>query len=125
MTNREKATGSESYPLLSQIDSPDDLRALKQNRLPEVCADIRRFLIDSLSENPGHFASSMGAVELTVALHYVFRTPYDRIVWDAVSYTHLDVYKRQACDSSISSIESGSSFTMISCLLTMLRVSIS
>ena len=82
MTNREKATGSESYPLLSQIDSPDDLRALKQNRLPEVCADIRRFLIDSLSENPGHFASSMGAVELTVALHYVFRTPYDRIVWD-------------------------------------------
>ena len=82
MTNREKATGSESYPLLSQIDSPDDLRALKQDRLPEVCADIRRFLIDSLSENPGHFASSMGAVELTVALHYVFRTPYDRIVWD-------------------------------------------
>lgn len=82
MTNREKATGSESYPLLSQIDSPDDLRALKQDRLPEVCADIRRFLIDSLSENPGHFASSMGAVELTVALHYVFHTPYDRIVWD-------------------------------------------
>ncbi len=70
------------YPLLSNIDSPDDLRRLPQEMLPQVCADIRGFLIESLSENPGHFASSMGAVELTVALHYVFDTPYDRIVWD-------------------------------------------
>lgn len=70
------------YPLLSNIDSPDDLRRLPQEMLPQVCADIREFLIESLSENPGHFASSMGAVELTVALHYVFETPYDRIVWD-------------------------------------------
>lgn len=72
----------EQYPLLSRISSPDDLRALPQEELPQVCADIRRFLIDSLSKHPGHFASSMGAVELTVALHYVFNTPYDRIVWD-------------------------------------------
>ena len=70
------------YPLLSNIDSPDDLRRLPQEMLPQLCADIREFLIESLSENPGHFASSMGAVELTVALHYVFETPYDRIVWD-------------------------------------------
>ncbi len=70
------------YPLLSQINSTADLRALPISRLPEVCADIRAFLIDSLSKNPGHFASSMGAVELTVAMHYVFNTPYDRIVWD-------------------------------------------
>lgn len=68
--------------LLSTIDSPADLRKLSVDRLPELCADIRRFLIKSLSENPGHFASSMGAVELTVALHYVFNTPYDRLVWD-------------------------------------------
>lgn len=68
--------------LLSTIDSPADLRKLSVDSLPEVCADIREFLIQSLSVNPGHFASSMGAVELTVALHYVFNTPYDRIVWD-------------------------------------------
>lgn len=72
----------ERYPLLSHINSPAQLRALPQDKLPEVCGDIRRFLIDSLSKHPGHFASSMGAVELTVALHYVFNTPYDRIVWD-------------------------------------------
>lgn len=70
------------YPLLSSINSPDDLRRLPVDALPGVCADIRHFLIDCLSTNPGHFASSMGAVELTVALHYVFNTPYDRIVWD-------------------------------------------
>lgn len=70
------------YPLLSAIDSPSDLRRLDQNRLPQVCSEIRDFLIHSLSKNPGHFASSMGSVELTVALHYVFNTPYDRIVWD-------------------------------------------
>ena len=70
------------YPMLSHIDSPADLRKLPVDKLPEVCQDIRDFLISSLSQNPGHFASSMGAVELTVALHYVFNTPYDRIVWD-------------------------------------------
>ncbi len=70
------------YPLLSAINSPDDLRRLPVEKLTDVCTDIRHFLIDSLSSNPGHFASSMGAVELTVALHYVFNTPYDRIVWD-------------------------------------------
>ncbi|MDE6081513.1 MAG: 1-deoxy-D-xylulose-5-phosphate synthase, partial [Muribaculaceae bacterium] len=70
------------HPLLDTINSPDDLRKLPVDKLPEVCADIRAFLIDSLSDNPGHFASGMGAVELTVALHYVLNTPYDRIVWD-------------------------------------------
>lgn len=71
-----------SGALLAGIDSPADLRRLPQEVLPQVCADIRGFLINSLSSNPGHFASSMGTVELTVALHYVFNTPYDRIVWD-------------------------------------------
>lgn len=69
-------------PLLGKIDSPADLRKLSPEELPQVCGEIRDFLIGSLSSNPGHFASSMGAVELTVALHYVFNTPYDRIVWD-------------------------------------------
>ena len=71
-----------STPLLDRIDSPADLRRLGIGELPQVCGEIRDFLIQALSENPGHFASSMGAVELTVALHYVFDTPYDRIVWD-------------------------------------------
>ncbi len=74
----ESTTGS----LLETIDSPADLRKLSIEQLPQLCAEIRRFLIESLAVNPGHFASSMGAVELTVALHYVFDTPYDRIVWD-------------------------------------------
>lgn len=69
-------------PLLPSIDSPADLRRLSVDQLPQMCAEIRDFLIHSLCDNPGHFASSMGAVEITVALHYVFRTPYDRIVWD-------------------------------------------
>ncbi len=70
------------YPLLNKIDLPEDLRKLPVEQLPQVCQEIRRYLINSLSSNPGHFASSMGAVEMTVALHYVFDTPYDRIVWD-------------------------------------------
>lgn len=69
-------------PLLSTIDTPADLRRLSVDQLPQLCAEIRSFLIESLAVNPGHFASSMGAVELTVALHYVFDTPRDRLVWD-------------------------------------------
>ncbi|MDE5930584.1 MAG: 1-deoxy-D-xylulose-5-phosphate synthase, partial [Muribaculaceae bacterium] len=69
-------------PLLPAIDSPEDLRRLSKEQLPQLCSEIRNYLISELSNNPGHFASSMGAVELTVALHYVFNTPYDRIVWD-------------------------------------------
>lgn len=81
---------TEKYPLLSQINYPSDLRKLPVGRLPQVCDELRQFMIDSLSENPGHFASSMGAVEITVALHYVYDTPYDRIVWDVghQAYSH-------------------------------------
>jgi 1-deoxy-D-xylulose-5-phosphate synthase len=71
-----------TFKLLSMIDSPADLRALKTEELEEVCRELRRYMIDVLAENPGHFGSSLGSVELTVALHYVFDTPFDRIVWD-------------------------------------------
>ena len=71
-----------SYKLLNKIDSPDDLRKLPAEDLPEVCTELREKIIDELSRNPGHFGSSLGVVELTVALHYAFNTPYDRIVWD-------------------------------------------
>lgn len=68
--------------LLDHISSPDDLRRLSITQLLELCAELRRDIVDELSVNPGHLASSLGVVELTVALHYVFSTPYDRIVWD-------------------------------------------
>ena len=71
-----------SYKLLESIDTPEDLRKLKAEQLPEVCKELRQKIIDELSCNPGHFASSLGVIELTVALHYIFNTPYDRIVWD-------------------------------------------
>ncbi len=71
-----------SYNLLNNIDTPEDLRRLGTSELPEVCKELRQKIIDELSCNPGHFGSSLGVVELTVALHYVFNTPYDRIVWD-------------------------------------------
>ena len=71
-----------AYKLLKDIQTPDDLKRLKPEELPEVCAELRQDIIDEVSQNPGHFGSSLGVVELTVALHYVFNTPYDRIVWD-------------------------------------------
>lgn len=68
--------------LLSQITYPEDLRRLKVESLPEVCQELREEIVKELSVNPGHLASSLGVVELTVALHYVFNTPTDRLVWD-------------------------------------------
>ena len=74
-------TNKNTYNLLSQINIPADLRRLPIDKLPQVCEELRRDIIDELADNPGHFASSLG-VELTVALHYVYDTTYDRIVWD-------------------------------------------
>ena len=68
--------------LLNSIQFPSDLRKLSEKQLPQVCEELREFIINSLSKNPGHFASSLCSVELTVALHYVFDTPNDKIVWD-------------------------------------------
>ena len=67
---------------MNKIQFPSDLRKLKEQQLPQVCKELREFIIKSLSKNPGHFASSLCSVELTVALHYVFDTPNDKIVWD-------------------------------------------
>ena len=72
----------EPKELLANIQFPADLRQLPISELPNVCEELRQTIIQELADNPGHFASSLGVVELTVALHYVFNTPYDRIVWD-------------------------------------------
>lgn len=79
-----------SYKFLDKIDNPEDLRKLPIEELPEVCKELREMIIDELSRNPGHFGSSLGVIELTVALHYTFSTPYDRIVWDVghQAYAH-------------------------------------
>ena len=68
--------------ILDHIQYPDDLRQLPPDKLGQVCSELRQYIIDVLSENPGHLGASLGTVELTVALHYVFNTPFDRIVWD-------------------------------------------
>ena len=68
--------------LLTQIQYPSDLRKLSVDQLPEVCRELREDIVKELSVNPGHLASSLGVAEITVALHYVFNTPEDRIVWD-------------------------------------------
>ncbi len=68
--------------LLNNINSPEELRKLPVSVLPRLCIELREFIIDSLSNNPGHFGASLGVVELTVALHYIYNTPYDQIIWD-------------------------------------------
>ncbi len=70
------------YPLLSNINSPDDLRMLDKDQLPQASKELRRFLLNSVSKSSGHFASGLGTIELTVALHYVYKTPFDHVIWD-------------------------------------------
>jgi 1-deoxy-D-xylulose-5-phosphate synthase len=68
--------------LLASIDSPADLKKLEVSQLPQLCEELREFIVDTLADNPGHFGASLGVVELTVALHYVYDTPDDKLVWD-------------------------------------------
>jgi len=79
---RQMAEAPTLYPLLESIDRPADLRRLPQPKLVELASELRQFLIHSVSTRGGHFAAGLGTVELTIALHYVFNTPYDRLVWD-------------------------------------------
>jgi 1-deoxy-D-xylulose-5-phosphate synthase len=73
---------ADRFKLLYKIDSPSDLRKLNVHELTKVCQELRGFLIDEVSEHPGHFGASLGVIELTVALHYVLNTPYDQLIWD-------------------------------------------
>ncbi|GLX84367.1 1-deoxy-D-xylulose-5-phosphate synthase [Thalassotalea loyana] len=75
-------TNLSDYPILANINSPDDLRTLSQEQLPAASDELRRFLLNSVSKSSGHFASGLGTIELTVALHYVYNTPFDHLIWD-------------------------------------------
>ncbi|AIR61015.1 1-deoxy-D-xylulose-5-phosphate synthase [Cedecea neteri] len=70
------------YPTLALVDASPDLRVLPKESLPKLCDELRRYLLDSVSRSSGHFASGLGTVELTVALHYVYNTPFDQLIWD-------------------------------------------
>ena len=85
------------YNLLTQIDSPSDLKKLSIAELPQYCEEVRRYIVECCAENPGHLASSLGAVELAVALHYVYDTPDDRLVWDVghQAYAHKIITGRR------------------------------
>jgi 1-deoxy-D-xylulose-5-phosphate synthase len=87
-----------TYPLLESIDEPADLRRLPPAKLAELASELRQFLIHSVSTRGGHFAAGLGTVELTIALHYVFNTPYDRLVWDVghQAYPHKVLTGRRA-----------------------------
>ena len=76
--------------ILDTINTPDDLKKVPEESLEQLCGEVRQKIIDDCAENPGHLGSSLGTVELTVALHYVFNTPYDNLVWDVghQSYAH-------------------------------------
>ena len=81
-------TAGSAFPLLEQIDTPLDLRQLPEARLPELACELREFLIQTVAKTGGHFAANLGTVELSIALHYVFDTPEDRLVWDVGHQTY-------------------------------------
>ena len=89
------------YPLLETIDDPAALRALPRRALPQLARELRAFLLESVAKTGGHLSSNLGTVELTIALHYVFDTPHDRLVWDVghQTYAHkILTGRRQAMD---------------------------
>ena len=77
-----------TYPLLDTIHLPADLRKLERASLPQLANELRDFVVRSVSQTGGHFSSNLGTIELTIALHYVFNTPEDRIVWDVAHQTY-------------------------------------
>ncbi|MBM4200562.1 MAG: 1-deoxy-D-xylulose-5-phosphate synthase [Gammaproteobacteria bacterium] len=96
-------TDSHAYPLLQGIDSPLDLRRLEQDQLPQLTEELRAFLLETVSQSGGHFAAGLGTIELTVALHYVFDTPEDKVVWDVghQAYPHKILTGRRDLISTI------------------------
>lgn len=103
-------------PLLAHINSPDDLRKLSIDQLPQLCSEIRQFIIDVISVNPGHLGASLGAVELSVAVHYVFDTPNDKVIWDVghQAYAHKILTGRKESFHTLRSFHGISGFPKVS-----------
>ncbi|MCQ2975809.1 MAG: 1-deoxy-D-xylulose-5-phosphate synthase [Bacteroidales bacterium] len=100
------------YPFLDDINYPSDLKKLSIDKLPAVCDDLRRYIIDVISQHPGHFAAGLGVVELTVALHYIYNTPYDQIVFDVghQAYPHKILTGRKNIFTTLRSFHGMSPF---------------
>ena len=79
---------ADHYPLLDSVKMPEQLRQLSRKQLPELAQELRSFLVESVAQTGGHLSSNLGVVELTIALHYVFNTPDDRLVWDVGHQTY-------------------------------------
>ena len=126
------------YPLLDTVQFPEDIRKLSVKKLPQLCDELRHFIITQSANNPGHLGASLGTVELTVAIHYVFDTPNDKLVWDVghQAYTHKIITGRKAqfatnrkhkgisgfpkmCESEYDAFGTGHSSTSISAVLGM------
>lgn len=105
-------TETDKYPILDGINYPSDVKKLTIDKLPALCDDVRRFIIDTLSQHPGHFAAGLGVVELTVALHYIYNTPYDQIVFDVghQAYPHKILTGRKNIFSTLRSFHGMSPF---------------
>jgi len=99
----DRSPNSAAYPLLESVNKPEDLRQFTRAELPQLTDELRNFLIDSVAATGGHFAAGLGTVELTVALHYVYNTPFDRLVWDTghQSYPHKILTGRRERMSSM------------------------
>ena len=89
--------------LLKKVNSPQDIKNLSKEELPQLCKEVREYIINVLAENPGHLASSLGTVELTVAIHYVFDVPTDSLIWDVghQAYSHKVLTGRKDSFASI------------------------
>ncbi|MBP8006785.1 MAG: 1-deoxy-D-xylulose-5-phosphate synthase, partial [Acinetobacter sp.] len=90
-------------PLLDTVDMPEQLRQLSRKQLPQLASELREFLVESVSQTGGHLSSNLGVVELTIALHYVFNTPEDRLVWDVghQTYPHKILTGRRSSMASL------------------------
>ena len=100
--------------MLDKIESPNDVRKLSEHQLPSLCSEIRDFIINTISQTGGHLGASLGVVELTVALHWMFNTPYDKLIWDIghQSYPHKILTGRKNLLSTLRQNDGISGFCM-------------
>ena len=96
-------TSSTDYPLLDRVNSPADLRTLDEDDLPQLCKELREYVVESVSRTGGHLGASLGTIELTVAIHYVYHTPEDKLVWDVghQTYGHKILTERREAMATI------------------------